>query len=338
MNNYKIVSCASFGNSGSGVVTDYLAEFDTIYNPGDYEFCFLHDYGGISTLEDCLVHNYHRLNSDIAIHQFIKYIKLYGKTIFSKQYENYFKGQFKEVSLHFLNKLIDTQWKGSWGGQMMLSSFVSYPIFNYKVLPRILKLLFGNKHYHSKYAPQNNMYYSGPSPEYFSKCVKEYITDLCSVIDPGNRFRYLYFDQLLPPINIERYFKYFDDLHVIVVDRDPRDLYLDNLLNWQERWIPTDVNKFIVLYKKVRERIGVEKDNPNILRLKFEDTIYKYDDFTQKINCFLSLDESKHKAPKSKFNPDVSIKNTQLWKKKKIDSDILKAIENNLSDYCYSYE
>ncbi|GHU74081.1 hypothetical protein FACS189450_14630 [Spirochaetia bacterium] len=48
MNNYKIVSCASFGGTGSGVVTDYLAEFDNIYNPGDSEFRFLHDYCGVA--------------------------------------------------------------------------------------------------------------------------------------------------------------------------------------------------------------------------------------------------------------------------------------------------
>ncbi|GHU17481.1 sulfotransferase family protein [Spirochaetia bacterium] len=337
MNNYKIVSCASFGGTGSGVVTDYLAEFDCFHNPGDYEFCFLHDYGGVSTLEDCLISNYHRLNSDIAIHNFIKYIHLYSKTIFSKQYEKYFNGQFKAISFRFLDKLIDVQWKGSWAGQMLLYPSIHYPLFMYKVLPRILKFISGNRSYHGRFIPKHNMYYAGPPPEYFTKCVKEYIADLCCVVDPENRFEYLYFDQLLPAINIERYFKFFDNLQVIVMDRDPRDLYIDNLLNWKCSWIPFDVDTFIVLYKKIREKANMEKNNPNILRLRFEDTIYRYDEFKKTINNFLELNEFEHKLAKSKFNPEISIKNTQLWKIVKIDSSIINKIENNLSDYCYPY-
>jgi hypothetical protein len=337
MSNYKIVSCASFGSTGSGVVTDYFAEFGCFYNQGDYEFCFLHDYGGVSTLEDCLVHNYHRLNSDIAVHNFIKYINLFSKTIFSKQYEKYFNGQFKDISFRFLNKLIDARWKGSWAGQMMIHPFVHYSVFKYKVLPRIIKLLRGNKYYHGRYTPKNDMYYAGPTSEYFIRCVKEYIADLCHAVDPEHLFKYLYFDQLLPAINTERYFNYFDDLHVIVVDRDPRDLYIDNLVNWKDRWIPYDVDTFIVLYKKIREKAVLEKNNRNILRLRFEDTIYNYEDFKRTVNKFLALDMSDHKEPRSRFNPEVSIKNTQLWRTAKIDSLVVRKIENALGDYCYSY-
>jgi hypothetical protein len=339
MFDYKIVSCASFGNTGSGVITDYLSEFDCIHNPGDYEFRFLHDYGGVSTLEDCLVYNYHRQNSDIAIQNFIKYINLYGKCCFGKQYEKYFNGQFKKKSYEFLDKITDVCWDGSWGGQMILSSFIHYPIFKHKVLPRLLNFLLLGKH-HSKYTPRDVMYYSNPSSEYFSECVKEYINKLCFIIDPKNKYTYLYFDQLVPSINIERYFKYFDSLHVIVVDRDPRDLYLDNLLNWQTSWIPSDLNKFIILYKKIRQKLPYEKENPNVLRIKFEDTVYKYNDFSKKINTFLSLKESEHKSPKTRFNPDVSVKNTQLWKTQKTTVDItkiVKTIEDNLGDYCYQF-
>jgi hypothetical protein len=287
-------------------------------------------------LEDCLIYNYHKQNSDVAIQNFIKYIKLYGRCCFGKQYENYFNGQFKKISYEFLDKIIDVCWDGSWAGQMILSSFIHYPIFKYKVLPRLLKFFLRGK-YHSKYTPKNVMYYSNPSIEYFSECVKEYINALCSVIDSNNKYAYLYFDQLVPPLNIERYLKYFDNLHVIAVDRDPRDLYLENLLNWQERWIPMDVNKFIVLYKKIREKLPCEKENTMVLRIQFEDAVYNYNDFSKTINTFLSLQESEHTYPKTMFNPDVSIKNTQLWKKQKVNADIVKKIEDNLGDYCYSY-
>jgi hypothetical protein len=336
MNNYKIVSCVSFGNSGSGVVTDYLSEFDCIYNPGDYEFRFLHDYGGVSTLEDCLVHNYNRLNSDIAVHLYKRYVNLYGSCLFGRQYEKYFNGQWKKISMRFLDRITDVTWTGSWAGQMLLSSSVHYPIFQFKVMPRILKLLTQNK-YHAKFLPKNDMYYSSPTEEYFCQCVKEYIHELCAAVTADKAAQFLYFDQLLPSTNTERYLKYFDNIKIISVDRDPRDHYIDNLINWKERWIPADVDNYIIVYKKIREKLEAEKEHSSILRLRFEDAVYHYDDFKKTVNNFLSLNESNHTRPKSKFNPDISIKNTRLWETADVDSAIIKKIENSLSDYCYTY-
>ena len=101
MKDYKIVSCASFGSSGSGVVTDYLSEFENINNFGDFEFRFLQDFGGVTSLEDTLVNSYHRLNSDIAIQNFINYVEWQAGDIFNKRYEQFFHGQFKKISYDF---------------------------------------------------------------------------------------------------------------------------------------------------------------------------------------------------------------------------------------------
>ncbi|MCS2588102.1 hypothetical protein NXX15_12245 [Bacteroides fragilis] len=90
MKEFKIISCASFGSSGSGIVTDYLLEFDNIYNPGDYEFRFLQDFGGLTTLEDSLLHSHHRLNSDIAIRLFKKIIDYHSGDWTNKRYEKFF--------------------------------------------------------------------------------------------------------------------------------------------------------------------------------------------------------------------------------------------------------
>jgi hypothetical protein len=333
----NILSSASFGNSGSGVITDYLLEFGNIFNPGDYEFRFFQDYGGITTLEDCLVHNYHRLNSDIAIQIFIKYIKYQSGDIFSKRYEKYFKGRFKKLSYKFINKLIDVQWKGYWEEYQVLAPNNFINSLKYKIYPRVLRMLYGNKHYIARYIPCRDMYFSSPTPEYFVQCVKEYFNDLCCVIDPEGKYKFLYFDQLLPPTNIERYFKYFDSLHVIVVDRDPRDYYIDTVLNYGEKWVPADIDKFVLLYKNMRKNIDIKNENINVLRLQFEDTIYKYEEFKIKVNTFLGLSELDHVYPRSKFDPSISIKNTRLWEKMGASQDAIKKIEDNLGQYCYKF-
>ncbi len=115
---------------------------------------------------------------------------------------------------------------------------------------------------------------------------------IVSLIDPSNKYDYIYFDQLLPPTGINRYFDYFEKMKAIVVDRDPRDYYLENVVRWGEGWVPKDVNKFVVLYRKQREQINREKDSENVLRIRFEDAIYHYDEFSKRVNHFLNLDEN----------------------------------------------
>ncbi|MDE7089677.1 MAG: hypothetical protein K2O54_06115, partial [Prevotella sp.] len=68
VSSYNIITCASFG---SGVVTDYFCEYYSIKNLGDYEFWFLQDYDGVSTLEDALVHSWRDLTkANISVRKY----------------------------------------------------------------------------------------------------------------------------------------------------------------------------------------------------------------------------------------------------------------------------
>ena len=333
---YKIISCAGFGSSGSGIVTDYLREFNSIKNLGDYEFRFLQDYGGVSTLEDTLVHNYHRLNSDIAIQNFVRYIEYQSGDFLNKRYEKFFEGRFKEISYRFLDKIIDVKWAGYWEEYQILESKWS-SILKYKLYPRLLRLLQGNRHYIARYVPRKPMYFSSLDTDYFYRCVREYMNELCEVIDPKQEYKYIFFDQSIPPTNIRRYENYCDSVKFIVVDRDPRDYYIENVLRWGEGWVPINVDKFVKLYHGMREQLKWEEDSAQVLRLKFEDAIYNYTDFTKKIKDFLELSEIEHVSPLKYFNPAISCHNTQLWKKRKVDKVILSKIEQQLSEYCYDF-
>ncbi len=334
---HKVITCASFGSSGSGVITDYLKEFDNIFNPGDYEFRFLQDFGGITTLEDSIVYNHHRLNSDIAIQIFIKYMKYQCGDIFNRRYNKYFKGQFGEITEKFLKKIIELKWDGYWEEYQVLSPQYK-TIFKYKIYPRILRLLNGNKNYIARYVPRENMYFSNPSEEYFTQCVREYLEDLFDVVDNSSQYDYLYFDQLFPPTNIDRYFKFFYDIHVVVVDRDPRDYYVENVIKNGEGWVPQNIDKFIHLYKSIRKKIDINNENNNILRLRFEDTIFHYEDICEIVNKFLNLKKDNHIYKQKYFNPNKSINNTQLWKKIKVPTQIIDTIEKELGEYCYNFK
>lgn len=336
MHKHKIITCASYGNTGSGVVTDYLLEFNNILNPGDYEFRFLHDYDGVSTLEHSLVHNFHRMNSDIAIQNFIRYIKFQSGDFTSARYEKFFNGKFKELSYEYIDKLVDVKWQGYWEQYQIISPKYK-TLFKYKFLPRLLRLFDLNKSYIAKYVPKSEMYLSSPSEIEFIQHTNDYLKNLCKAIDPDDKYENIYFDQLVPPLNLQTYLRYYPDMKVIVVDRDPRDHYIDNITKWREGWIPSDLDQYIKYYKKLRQELVNEKQDDRVLRIQFEDTIFEYESFSNQINNFIGLAETNHINKKQFFNPQVSIKNTQLWKKNMEFDSVIKIIETELGEYCYSF-
>lgn len=333
---YKIIACAGFGYTGSSIISDFLSEFNNIMvRAGSSELRFLHDYGGVSTLEDALVHNYHKQSSDAAIHQFLKMVDYYSGNIFSKKYNRWFDGKFKDISLEFIDKLTEVKWNASIETTWMYKSELER-IFCYQIYSRIKRLFCGGGEL-SRFYPQNDFYFSCPDKSYFEKCVRHYLNKLFSVIDPLHDKDYLYFDQIVPPTNINRYLNYFDDIKVIVVDRDPRDLYIQNRYRVKATWIPSDLNDFIKLYRGQRRNIMKEPKDNRILHINFEHAIYHYEEFTKIVMDFIGLTLKQHVTTTMKFNPAVSINNTQLWKKYDIPKDVLSKIENELGEYCYHF-
>lgn len=332
---HKIITCAGYGETGSSVITDLLKEFDNCNSMGDYEFRFIQDYEGISTLEFALVHNYHRMNSDIAIHRFKKIIDYHSGNRIFPRYEKFFNGKFKEISYKYIDSLIDLSWKGYWEHHAIETNSVDR-FLAYKIYPRIKKLF--RKPSDKKFVlqpPKRTMYFSNPGEEFYGK-TRVYTRELFNAIDPEFKYEYLVSDQLLPPSNLGIYLNYFDDIKVIIVDRDPRDIYMLNEFKSREGWIPShDVDAFIKWFKLLRKRQKEEQeDKSRVLRIKFEDAVIKYDETLKEVLDFLGIDESHHIAKKKYFNPEISIKNVGIYKGYE-HLEAIKRIEKELKEYCY---
>jgi hypothetical protein len=146
-------------------------------------------------------------------------------------------------------------------------------------------------------------------------------------------------DQLVPETDTQHYLNYFDELKVILVDRDPRDLYLLQKHEYHEMFIPyRNVESFVKWYRMVRE-CKQNEEHPDILKIKFEDLIYLYDITTQKIIDFSGIDASLWHHKRKVFDPDISIKNTnkKLKYTSKSDKREIAYIEKHLSLYCYDF-
>ena len=145
---------------------------------------------------------------------------------------------------------------------------------------------------------------------------------------------------VLLPFNLFRVDNYFDDrLRVVVVARDPRDVFIINKYIWQQKQIcvpfPLEVNEFCSFYKKMRES-EKECTSNKVLRINFEDLIYNYDTKTKEITKFLGFKESDHINKKTRFIPEMSIKNTQLFRKEEYREEC-KVIEKELKKYLYEF-
>jgi hypothetical protein len=337
-NYHKVITCASYGGTGSSVVTDLFKEFDNCFSAGDYEFRFLQDYDGVSTLENALLNNYHRMNSDIAIRRFKNIVDYHSGNAVFKRYEKFFKGKFKEISYEYIDSLIDISWRGYWEHHAIETNSLNR-FFAYKIYPRIKKV-FRSKSEKGfvMQPPKKELYFSYPVDRFY-EATKKYTRRLCAVVDPEHKYENLVFDQLVPPYNISRYLNYFDDLKVIVIDRDPRDLFVINETRWKESWIPShDVDKFIKWYRLLREPQKHEQEDPKrILRLQFEDVVLNYEENLSRILTFLEVDSKNHIEKKKYFNPAVSVNNMALYKNYE-DQKIIKQIQNELSEYCFTGE
>ena len=93
-------------------------------------------------------------------------------------------------------------------------------------------------------------YCAHPSEEKFLNCTKMYIEDLFGSVCRGANT--VMVDQIVPPTNLKRYLRYFNDIKVFVVDRDPRDIFVLEKYVWKDGVIPNNVEDFCKWFKYTR--------------------------------------------------------------------------------------
>lgn len=326
---YKVITCASYGGSGSSAISDLFKEFNNVYSSGDFEFTLCHDVDGISDLEFHLVENFHRMNCDEAIYRFKKLTKR-----LSKSYSVYIDN-FDELCENYIQSLIDVTWNGSWHMHYYRNSDLSR-IINYSI-PGLIKgkiARFKKSDYEvvtKKKQVQMNL---GRPKDRFYEETRKFMSALIDNLKFSKEgINYITMDQLVPATNTFRYIKYFDNIKIIVIDRDPRDLYLLNKMFWNEGWIPSEnIDDYIKWFKLTRE-LDKDDNSENVLRVQFEDLIYKYNETVLAIENFIDIDKEAHINRQKYLNPSISIKNTRLWEKYNDHNEDIKKIEENLKEY-----
>ena len=334
----KLITCVSYGGTGSSAITDLLKEFKCVDSKGDFEFSFLYEPDGVSDLQHHIVTDFQRLKTDEGIYRFEK---LFNRML-NEGYTNFMEhDKGEKILCDYIKNITTVEWEGYWHAHSLRNNSVLGKI---KRKINNLKLIFYRKIYskinnqYLEYAPEfekNKIVLSNLDEEEFLEHTKKFTDEFLTLFNSDKEI--LALDQIIPSNNLTRYMKYFSEIKVIVVDRDPRDLYILNKYFWNEGWIPSnDIDIYIKWFKSIRCDRSVDG---NILRINFEDLVLNYEKTLTEILIFLNIDNAEHINKKEFFNPDKSIKNLNLWSSymQKEESNI-KEIELKLEEYCYNID
>ena len=325
------IACVGYHATGAGVIDDLFREFDNVAQ-GTYEVetRLLQDPDGISDLEYYLVDNPHRLNSGYELKRFLNYVKLT-----TRSYRKIFGSRWRELSEEYVDNLVKFSFPGYWHGDVwLLSSFWRNVHTFRRGLSKVTPKRFRKPSYYN-YFPWLNSYHVNLTREDFIRITQDYMEKLCREVNPDNK-DFVVLDQLVSPANPARYARYVNDLKTIIVDRDPRDVYIHQL-NHKDHVLPVDPMQFCAVYRDNRKAVSSLPED-ECMYVTFEQMIYHYDEYVKKVLDFVGISERNHVQKRQFFDPDKSIKNTKLWEKTDKYADAVAIIEKELPDMLHRFE
>ena len=327
-----IIGACGYGATGSSVLTDLLREYDDVQVYDDFEFVLSYRVDGIEDLEYHLVKQYAKNSSgDYAIKRFLEASKCYKTPFINKPCNG---KKFYELSRNFISEIEQISYKGVDTADMLsgnilrnIFAFASKKVFMPKVVEKVTKkpsYIWPCRTLHFSIEP-NDFY--GAAKRYTSAVIEAMGADMTKPI---------VLDQPFEGNNPIQSFPFFEDPWAVVIDRDPRDLYLAGKYTKDPnfKFVPkNDVDAFIVYYRNMRKHI---QDHERVLFLRFEGLIYNYDESVAKLESFLKL--GNHVRKKQIFNPDRSINNTQLIRLHPEDAAEIRKIEVELHEFLFPFE
>ena len=332
----NVIGVCGMGYTGSGAILDLLSEYDDIEVSTDPEFSFSYTPDGLEDLEYHLVKAPSRyMSSDVAIYRFKKLVE--GRNNRGSGIRIATNDEYYKLSMDYINSLIQVTWKGYWGWDFNSSSVLrrnfTFRLLNSRITPLIGKITKKNV----DLPPVRDMYLS-IEPDNFYEETKDYVAQLIKAMGLGNK-ETVVLNQPFAADHPTKSFPFFENPMAIVVDRDPRDVYvlMKRVTLDAGRFIPTrNVEDFVKYYRLIHENQENTSGREDVIHIRFEDLIYQYVKTTAYISEKLRL--GVHATPKAKFNPEISINNTQLYIKYSQFKEDCEYIATELKQWLYPFD
>jgi hypothetical protein len=334
MTNFDFICVSGYGRSGSSACIDLLKEFENIDGP-DKEFRIAKDPYGLLDLELSIVDNWEFVRHNTAINDFLIYCSMLGRKdgLFNKLGKNFdelLNVDLMRESVNYIDKISDFNYIGD-------TVLHRYRLNAFQTFKQRLNSKFG-------FSNAELMYFARPTSEKFIKETTNYLRKIFENYAHNKKISKIILDQAIPPTNIRKTIKYFDNAKLIIVDRDPRDIYTTMIK--EKCFLGTDVinrdsvNKYIKWHLDVRMKaeqdINVKSTKKMVLRINFEDLFLNYEKTILGIKEFLDIDFN-HKDKGNKFNIETISESVGIWKTLP-DQNAISFIEQELKEYCFDNE
>lgn len=328
-----VIGICGYGYTGTGAVFSLLKEFDKVRclsgGRDDIEFTLSYVPDGLEDLEYHLCINPTKgVGCDSAIYRFQLLVN-----DFERSHNRFTNNRFREISNNYINELVQVKYSAfrifEYERNTSSSKRISRLIRNY------LRIIFRKFGIDYTFFPKRERYISIFPDDFLSK-TKIYINEILGSDD--NR-KCILLNQPFSVTNPLHSMRFFEEPYCIIVDRDPRDLYVmaKHIYGSYAKFIPTEsIYSFVNYYKRLYDRRLIQ-DNSKILRIQFEDLIYHYEETLSIIQSFLGNDIGNHVNKLKLFNPKDSRKNTNIYNSFNEDDNI-HIIESELSEWLYKFD
>ena len=338
-----VISTSGYYATGSSAAFNLLDEYSSTTSGklagGDYENVVFYTPDGLFDLEDKLLRGNSIHRSDEAIKRFLKRMRTLDGNDFGwfGGYGKLYGTKFRESYARFAKSLVEYQLEGHWQGHYEGMKYDARRILGdirRIITGKQLPAEFGKK---PVFNSEKTLVYSFVTAEEFYQKAREFVKDYFRMILEGEN-KHLILNHAVLPHNLYRIPNYFeDDFRVVLVDRDPRDVYLQLHYRGCGERIPTELKAFVTFWRRQREN---EKriDDPRIIRIRLEDLIYRYDETKAMLENRCGLLAADHTAPREKFDPVASRKYTRIYEQNEAWREEIRYIEEQLPEYLYDYD
>ena len=329
-----IIGACGFGATGSSVITDYMKEFGNVQVKDSLEFTYVSGLDGLLYLERAVMNPYNRTGDSInAIKRFEEMVQRKEQ---SYERHGLSAEKFQQSAKEFIDAITMAKWYWHDGEKKSTNRYSPKGILSKYLEKKYIPEMERKTGKRAKIWPLTEVKLS-VRPDNFYEAARKHVDELLSAMGLDTN-GIIALDQPFPGNFPQACFPFYKDPYAVVVDRDPRDLYVfgKTKLMGKMRFFPIDdVEDFITYYRCLRKDQPYLQDDPRILRLRFEDMVYEYDKTTAILREFLHLPENPH--PKSVFDPSLSIANTQVFKRFPQFAADVKKIEEALPEYLFDF-
>lgn len=353
----KFVDLSGYVISGKSAVIELMQEFDGYFCAGrDVEFELCRVRNGLRDLESALVDNWNPAGATLAVRKFLDLIDGMGRSpslynifgqynSFATKYDDKFHGQFTALATEYANSLVSFQFRSQVAHPYLFRSRIQFFIDRillktglrgtYKIEDILMtvppkKFYILTRRFLDNLFNQHN-FFSGDSK-------------LGSSISKYERYNTFVMSNAAEPFSPSKTLNLFNNCKQIIVDRDPRDMYLavtqeDDRGEKKHFSISgeEDIKIFVERYRYLRQRTELISETDERRKIiMFEDLVLNYEKTVLSILEFLQEDSSLHIHKKKFFDPESSLKSVGMWRNIQNSSEI-DYISKELPEYCRDY-